>query len=95
MKIKIQDKVMEYDAPVTVYDAAKDAELISRAVIGAQMGGKTVALTETVSEDAEIALLTFEDEAGKHLFRHTASHILAQAVKRLHPNAKLTICRIF
>ena len=91
MKIKIQDKVLEYAAPVTVYDAAKDAELISRAVIGAVVDGKTVALTHELCADTEVKLLTFADAEGKHLFRHTASHILAQAVKRLYPAAKLTI----
>ena len=91
MKIKILDQVREYDAPVTVYDAARDMELITRAVIGAEIGGETVALTKELTADAEVKLLTFEDAAGKHLFRHTAAHILAQAVKRLYPAAKLTI----
>ena len=91
MKIKILDQVREYDAPVTVYDAAKDMELITRAVIGAEIDGKTVALTQELTADTEVKLLTFEDAAGKHLFRHTAAHILAQAVKRLYPAAKLTI----
>ena len=91
MKIKIQDKLLEYSAPVTVYDAAKDAELITRAVIGAEIDGVTVALTHELTADAEVRLLTFADEAGKHLFRHTAAHVLAQAVKRLYPAAKLTI----
>ena len=91
MKIKIQDQVRDFDAPVTVYDAAKEMELITRAVIGAEIDGKTVALTQEITADAEVKLLTFEDAAGKHLFRHTASHILAQAVKRLYPAAKLTI----
>ncbi len=91
MKVKIQDKELELNAPATVYDAAKDAELITRAVIGAEIGGKTVALTTELCDGDEVKLLTFEDAAGKHLFRHTASHILAQAVKRLYPAAKLTI----
>ncbi len=92
MKITIADQVREFDAPVTVYDAAREMELISRAVIGAEINGTTVALThELTAADTEVKLLTFEDEAGKHLFRHTASHILAQAVKRLYPDAKLTI----
>ena len=91
MKVKICDKELEVVAPITVYDAAKDAELISRAVIGAEIGGKTVALTTPLADGDEVKLLTFEDAAGKHLFRHTASHILAQAVKRLYPAAKLTI----
>ena len=91
MKIKILDQVKEFDAPVTVYDAARDMELITRAVIGAEIDGKTVALTTELTADAEVKLLTFEDAAGKQLFRHTAAHILAQAVKRLYPAAKLTI----
>ncbi len=91
MQIKIQDKVLEYASPVTVYDAAKDAELITRAVIGAQINGETVALTQELTADTEVTLLTFADEAGKKLFRHSAAHILAQAVKRLYPATKLTI----
>ena len=91
MKIKIQDQVVECDAPVTVYDAAKELGPVPRSVIGAEIDGKTVALTQELTGDTEVKLLTFEDEAGKHLFRHTASHILAQAVKRLYPAAKLTI----
>ena len=91
MKIKINGMEKEFDAPVTVYDAAHEMELITRAVIGAQIGDKTVALTQLLESDTDVVLLTFDDAAGKHLFRHTASHILAQAVKRLYPEAKLTI----
>ena len=91
MKIKMQGKEIEVSAPATVYDAAKEAGLIDRSVIGAEIEGKTVALTTEVHEGESVWLLTFADEAGKQLFRHTASHILAQAVKRLYPEAKLTI----
>ena len=91
MKIKMQGKEIEAPANATVYDAAKEAGLIDRSVIGAEIEGKTVALTTEVHEGESVWLLTFADEAGKHLFRHTASHILAQAVKRLYPEAKLTI----
>ena len=91
MKIKLQGTEMEVQAPVTVYEAAKEAGLITREVIGAQIGDVTVALTQEVQEGDDVKLLTFADDAGKHLFRHTASHILAQAVKRLYPAAKLTI----
>ena len=91
MKIKMQGKEIEASANATVYDAAKEAGLIDRSVIGAEIEGKTVALTTEVHEGESVWLLTFADEAGKHLFRHTASHILAQAVKRLYPEAKLTI----
>ena len=91
MKIKMQGKEIEVSGPATVYDAAKEAGLIDRSVIGAEIEGKTVALTTEVHEGESVWLLTFADEAGKHLFRHTAAHILAQAVKRLYPEAKLTI----
>ena len=91
MKIKLQNAEMELTAPITVYEAAKEAGLITREVIGAEIGGVTVALTQELKDGDDVKLLTFADDAGKHLFRHTASHILAQAVKRLYPNAKLTI----
>ncbi len=91
MNVKINGKDLKIAAPATVYEAAKENDLLSREVIGAEIGGKTVALTEPLSDGDSVKLLTFADEAGKHLFRHTASHILAQAVKRLYPNAKLTI----
>ena len=89
--VKFADKVLEFDAPVTVYDAAKAAELISREVIACKVNGKVVDLTTPVSADADVELLTFADEDGAHVFRHTASHVLAAAVKRLFPEAKLTI----
>ena len=91
MKIKLQGQEMELSAPATVYGAAKEAGLISRDVIGAELNGRTAALTQELKDGDEGRLLTFADEAGKHLFRHTAAHILAQAVKRLYPQAKLTI----
>ncbi len=85
------EKKAAFDAPLSVYDAAAAAGLISREVLAAEVNGKTVALTEVLSADARVRLLTFADEAGRHVFRHTASHILAQAVKRLYPAVKLTI----
>ena len=91
MKIKIMDQVVECEAPATVYDAAKELGPVPRSVLGAEIGGVTVALTHEVTDGDEVKLLTFEDAAGKRLFRHTAAHILAQAVKRLYPAAKLTI----
>ena len=84
-------KKAAFEAPLSVYDAAAAAELISRDVLAAEVNGKVVALTAVLSADANVRLLTFADEAGRHVFRHTASHILAQAVKRLYPAVKLTI----
>ena len=91
MKIKIGENEIALVEPKTVYDVAAEAGLISRAVIAAKVNGEVVALTKLLENDAEVELLTFEDEEGKHVFRHTASHILAQAVKRLYPATKLTI----
>ena len=91
LKVNFGEKEMQFDAPLTVYDAAKAAELANRAVLAAKLNGKVVALTEEITGDADVQLLTFADEEGRHVFNHTASHILAQAVKRLYPAAKLTI----
>ena len=91
MRINFGSTQMEFDAPLTVYDAAVAAGLISRAVLAAHVNGKLCALTQMLNSDADVELLTFADEDGKHVFRHTASHILAQAVKRLYPETKLTI----
>ena len=91
MKVVFKEKTIELAEPKSVYDAAAEAELISRAVLGAEVNGELCALTKVIEADAEVKLLTFEDEGGRHIFRHTASHILAQAVKRLFPEAKLTI----
>ena len=92
MKINFGSQIFESDAPVTVYDAAKEAfGMVERSVIAASVNGETVALNHEIGADADVQLLTFADKEGAHVFRHTASHILAQAVKRLYPETKLTI----
>ena len=91
MKINFGAKICDYDAPITVYDAAREAELIDRSIIAAKVNGEVVALTKLIEADANVELLSFAHQDGKHVFRHTASHILAQAVKRLYPETKLTI----
>ena len=91
-KITFQNgKAVEIACPATVYDAAKEAELADRSVLAAKIGDTVVALTHTLTEDTAVTLLTFENEEGERVFNHTASHILAQAVKRLYPSVKLTI----
>ena len=91
MKVIINGTSYDVTENASVYDAAREAELISRQVIAAEVNGNLCALTQPLAEGDKVKLLTFEDEGGKHVFRHTASHILAQAVKRLYPDAKLTI----
>ncbi len=91
-KIEFQNGISaEYDAPVTVYEALKAAELITREVLAATVNGDVVELSHEISGDAVIVPLTFADEEGRRVFRHTASHILAQAVKRLFPDVRLAI----
>lgn len=89
--LKFGENTLQLEAPVTVYDAAKEAGLITRDIIAASVDGAPCDLTKVLTADADIKLYTFDDDEGKHVFWHTASHILAQAVKRLFPGAKLTI----
>ncbi|MBE6548823.1 MAG: threonine--tRNA ligase [Ruminococcaceae bacterium] len=91
MNIKFGDVILEKNEPLTVFEAAQEAGLVSRAVVAAKVNGVVCAMTQVLDGDADVTLLTFEDEDGRHVFRHTASHILAQAVKRLYPETKLTI----
>ena len=84
-------EVFSFDGEISVYEAAASLEIISREVIACKVNGTLTELSEKVSGDADVILLTFKDEDGKHVFRHTAAHIMAQAVKRLFPNTKQTI----
>ena len=90
-KVKFLEKTLEFEAPLSVFDAAKAAELVTRTHIAAEVDGAVVGMTHLLAGDCEVKLLTFADAAGKHVFDHTAAHILAQAVKRLYPATKLTI----
>ncbi len=92
ISVKFQSgEVVSVENGTTVYDAAAAAGIISREVLCATVNGEVVGLTAPLASDAEVALHTFEDEEGKKVFWHTASHVLAQAVKRLYPETKLTI----
>ena len=91
MKINFGEQSLVKNEPITVYDAANELGLVSRSTLCAVVDGTVRALTYLIDSDADIKLCTFEDEEGKKVFRHTASHILAQAVKRLYPETKLTI----
>ncbi|MBR6916421.1 MAG: threonine--tRNA ligase [Clostridia bacterium] len=90
-RINFGEKIFEADAPLSVYDAARGAELTMLVVLAASVGGKTVELTHVLDADADVKLLTFADAEGRHAFWHTTSHVLAQAVKRLFPEVKLAI----
>ena len=90
-QVKFADKEMSFDAPLSVFDAAAAAELVSRAHLAALVDGTLVGMTSVLDKDCTVQLLTFADELGKKVFRHSAAHVMAQAVKRLFPSAKLTI----
>lgn len=75
----------------TAYEILKEANLMSKEVLAAEVNGSTVELSEKIDDASKVTPLTFSDKEGKKVFWHTASHILAQAVKCLYPEAKLTI----
>ena len=93
MKITLKDgKILEYSEPKHLYEIAGDiSEGLMRASLAAEVDGEVLGMGEVIESDATITFLTFDDQKGKDVFRHTASHILAQAVKRLYPEAKLAI----
>lgn len=93
MKVTLKDgSVKEYSESKTVFEIAKDiSEGLARAACVGELNGKTVDLRTVVDSDCELNILTFNDEAGKAAYRHTTSHVLAQAVKRLYPETKLAI----
>ena len=84
--------VKAYDAPVTAAEVAKDIGMgLYKSACVARVDGKVCDLRTELTENCALEILTFDDEDGKRTFRHTASHILAQAVKRLYPETKLAI----
>ena len=84
-------EVCEANAPLTVYEAAQPLGILSREILAAEVNGTVTELSHTVDADAEVKLLTFRDAEGARVFRHTAAHVMAQAVKRLYPDTKQTI----
>ena len=76
---------------MTAYEFLKEKELITRAVIAAKINGEVCDLTTEIADGDAVEPVTFESAEGKKVFWHTSSHVLAEAVKRLYPEAKLTI----
>ncbi len=93
MKITLKDgSAKEYSQAMSVIDIATDiSEGLARMACAGEVDGKVVDLRTVIDRDCQLSILTFNDEEGKKAFRHTASHILAQAVKHLYPDAKCTI----
>ena len=93
MKVTLKDgSVKEYAQAMSVIDIAKDlSEGLARAACAGEVDGEVVDLRTVVDHDAAVNILTAKDEKGLAALRHTASHVMAQAVKRLYPNTKLAI----
>ncbi|WP_343208825.1 threonine--tRNA ligase [Anaerolentibacter hominis] len=85
-------EVKHFDQPLTVLEIAQGlGRSLAEKTCAARVDGEVMDLRTTIDKDVDLALLTWEDEEGLAALRHTASHILAQAVKRLYPDTKLAI----
>lgn len=93
MEITLKDgSKKQYDNAMSILDIAKDlSEGLARVACAGEVDGEVKDLRTVVEKDCNLNILTFQDDKGKDAFRHTASHILAQAVKRLYPEAKCAI----
>jgi len=86
------DVVKEFPKGITAYEVAKEISMgLAKNACAVRIDGENADLRTELTKDCNLEILTFEDEYGRWTFRHTASHILAQAVKRLFPNTKLAI----
>ena len=82
----------EYASPMSIIDIAKDlSDGLARVACVGEVDGEVCDLRTVVDKDAEVNILTFDSDAGKHAYRHTCSHVLAEAVKNLYPDSKMTI----
>ena len=93
MKVTLKDgSFKEFDQPMSVIDiAASISSGLARMACGGEIDGESVDLRHVVDNDCQLNILTARDEKGLAALRHTASHVMAQAVKRLYPDAKLAI----
>ena len=93
MKITLKDgSVKEYSEAKSVYDIALDiSEGLARMACAGEVNGEVVDLRTVIDSDVELNIITANDPAALPVIRHTASHVLAEAVKRLFPDAKITI----
>ena len=91
IKVTLKDgEVKEFEAALSAFDAARELGL-AKVACAAEIDGTVCDLRTMLEKDCTLNILTFEDEQGQRAFNHTASHILAQAVKRLYPGTKLAI----
>ncbi|MBU3091436.1 threonine--tRNA ligase [Clostridium sp. CF011] len=93
INIKLKDgSIKTYESEMTVIEIAKDiSEGLARVACAGMVNDEIVDLRYKITKDCDVSILTFDSEEGKKAFRHSATHILAQAVKRLFPSTKLAI----
>lgn len=93
VQITLKDgSTMQVEKGTTIIEIARRiSEGLAREALAGEVNGKVVDLSTPVTGDCTLKILTFDDEGGRHTYWHTASHIMAQAVKRLYPNVKLAI----
>ncbi|MCG8539735.1 MAG: threonine--tRNA ligase [Clostridia bacterium] len=91
VKITLKDgSIREIERGMTIYDLAKSISgRLAKEALAGEVDGEVVDLSYSINEDSNINILRFEDEKGANVYLHTSAHILAQAVKRLYPDAKL------
>ncbi|HEX2924760.1 MAG TPA: threonine--tRNA ligase [Ruminiclostridium sp.] len=93
IKVTLKDgSTQEYQKGITIKEVAESISAgLARMALAGEVDGKVKELDYKLENDCSLSLLTFTDEGGRHAYRHTASHVLAQAVKRLFPDIKLAI----
>jgi len=93
INVQLKDgSVKQYNEGVTIREVAESISAgLARVSLAGEVDGQVRDLSFALHSDCKLSLLTFDDDGGKHAYRHTTSHIMAQAVKRLYPNAKLAI----
>ena len=93
MIITLKDgSAKEYSEPKSIIEIAADiSEGLARMAGAGEVNGEVEDLRTVIDKDCNLSILTFNDEGGKAAFRHTTSHIMAQAIKRLYPDTKLAI----
>ena len=93
MKITLKDgSVKEYDKAMSVYEIAQDlSEGLARVACAGEVDGEVVDLRTVLDKDCNLSILTAADPEGLRVIRHTCSHVMAEAVKRVFPQAKLAI----
>ena len=93
MKITLKDgSVLEFSAPITAEDVAKSiSEGLHRNAVCAKIDGELKDLSTVIDKDCDLQIITLKDKEGLQVYRHTAAHVLAQAVKNVFPTSKLAI----